>query len=115
MLSDVIFLDAINLRRENVKRIAISEDRSRVGLLEIDAHLVIATHENLAGLGRGILHYRGVLDVFDIGCEGVKVLGGFVQHAQDAFEGPICGRLRGARLKSACGARQTKQREEEKR
>jgi len=86
VLSDVIFLDAINLRRENVKRIAVSEDRSRIGLLEIDAHLVVATHENLAGLGRGILHYRGVFDVFDIGCEGVKVLRGLVHHAQDAFD-----------------------------
>jgi len=85
MLPNVVFLDTIDFRSENEEGIAISEDRSRIRLLKIDAHFVIAPHAYLAALGRSILHHRGVFDVLDIGGEGMKVLGGLIQHGQDAI------------------------------
>src|SRR5882724_8817853 len=111
MLPNVIFLDAIDFRSENEDGIAVPEDRSRIGLLKIDAHFVIAPHAYLAALGGGILHHRGIFDVLDIGGERMKVLRGLVQHGQDAIKSPTGSRLRRDGLQPESGAAKTNHQE----
>jgi hypothetical protein len=114
MFSDVVFLDAINLGRENEKGIAIAKDGAWIGLLKINTHFVVAADEDLAGLGRGISYDGGVFDVLDIGGEGMKVLGGLVQHGQNAFEGPTGSGLRGESVRQASRAANNHESEQEK-
>jgi len=52
--------------------------------------------------------------VFDIGTKRMEVLRGLVHHSQDAFDGPVCGRLGRARVKQTCRAVQNHKREEKK-
>ena len=76
-------------------------------LSELLAIGMVAAHENLAGLSRAVFYDCGVLDVLDIGGEGMKVLRGLIQHGQDAFEGPIRSCLRRARPKRGSDAAHT--------
>jgi len=100
---------AIDLGSEDEKRIAVAEDGARIGLHEIDTHFFITADENLSGLGGSILHYGGVLDVFDIGREGMKVLRRVIQHGHDAVERPGRSGLCGERLGPDRGATKTNQ------
>src|SRR5260370_37895992 len=72
VLSNVVFLDAIDFGGENEERIAASKDGPRIGLLKIDAHLIVTVHKTLAALGRAVFHNRGVFDVLDIGGSALR-------------------------------------------
>src|SRR6266478_947417 len=114
VLAEVEFFDAVYLWIENKERVAGTQNGARVRLGNLDAHFLIAADIDVACFYRGIFHHRRVFDVFDIGTEGMEVLRGLVHHSQDASDGPVCGRLGGARVKRTRRATQNHKREEKK-
>ena len=101
VLAEVEFFHSIDLRVVDEERIAGSQNRAQIRFRDFDTHLFVAPHENVARFSGSVFHYCRVLDVFNVGRQRAKILRGLVHHAQDAFDGPICGSLRGQRSKPA--------------
>src|SRR6267142_1657112 len=102
VLAEVELFHAVDLWIEQEEGVAGAQDRARIRLGDFDAHFLVAANVDVAGFRRGVLHDRGVFDVLDIGGERMEVLRGLVHHSEDASDGPISLRLRGARSKRAC-------------
>ena len=88
-LSQIVFLDAVNFRVVDVKIVAVTEDRSRIGLRHLDSHFVVAPHGNPAGFGGLVVHHDGHLGPLQIRRKAMEGRRLRVELFEDVFQRPI--------------------------